>query len=46
VSVVGTRSVTAYGSHVCTEMAATLAEGGWTIVSGGAKATKTQLRAT
>jgi DNA processing protein len=36
VSVVGTRSVTAYGSHVCTEMTATLAEGGWTVVSGGA----------
>jgi len=36
VSVVGTRSATAYGSHVCTDMAATLAERGWTIVSGGA----------
>jgi DNA processing protein len=36
VSIVGTRSVTAYGSHVCTEMAATLAERGWTVVSGGA----------
>jgi DNA processing protein len=36
VSVVGTRSATAYGSHVCTEMAATLAEQGWTVVSGGA----------
>jgi len=36
VSVVGTRSVSAYGSHVCTEMAATLAEQGWTVVSGGA----------
>jgi DNA processing protein len=36
VSVVGTRTVTAYGSHVCTEMAATLAEYGWTVVSGGA----------
>ncbi|HXZ77682.1 MAG TPA: DNA-processing protein DprA, partial [Streptosporangiaceae bacterium] len=35
-SVVGTRSATAYGSHVCTEMAATLAERGWTVVSGGA----------
>src|SRR6266566_3937651 len=35
VSVVGTRSATAYGSHVCTEMAATLAERGWTVVSGG-----------
>ena len=36
VSVVGTRAATAYGSHVCTEMAATLAERGWTVVSGGA----------
>jgi DNA processing protein len=35
VSVVGTRAATAYGSHVCTEMAATLAERGWTVVSGG-----------
>jgi DNA recombination-mediator protein A len=41
VSVVGTRSATAYGSHVCTEMAATLAERGWTVVSGGAYTTKT-----
>jgi DNA processing protein len=41
VSIVGTRSVTAYGSHVSTEMAATLAEHGWTVVSGGAKTTKT-----
>jgi len=36
VSIVGTRSASAYGSHVCTEMAATLAERGWTVVSGGA----------
>jgi len=36
VSIVGTRSVTAYGSYVCTDMAATLAERGWTVVSGGA----------
>ena len=36
VSVVGTRSATAYGSHVCTEMAAVLAERGWTVISGGA----------
>jgi len=36
VSIVGTRSVTAYGSHVCTEMTMTLAERGWTVVSGGA----------
>jgi DNA processing protein len=42
VSVVGTRAATAYGSHVCTEMAATLAERGWTVVSGGAYGTRTQ----
>jgi DNA processing protein len=36
VSIVGTRSATAYGAHVCTEMALTLAEGGWTVISGGA----------
>jgi DNA processing protein len=36
VSVVGARAATAYGSHVCGEMTATLAERGWTIISGGA----------
>jgi len=36
VSVVGTRAATAYGAHVCGELAVTLAEAGWTIVSGGA----------
>ena len=36
VSVVGARAATGYGSHVCGEMTATLAERGWTIVSGGA----------
>lgn len=36
VSLVGTRVATAYGAYVCTEMAVTLAERGWTIVSGGA----------
>jgi DNA processing protein len=36
VSVVGARAATAYGSHVCTEMAAALAERGFTVVSGGA----------
>ncbi len=36
VSIVGTRSATAYGSHVCTEMTVTLAERGWTVISGGA----------
>jgi len=35
-SVVGARAATAYGSHVCTEMAATLGERGWTVISGGA----------
>lgn len=36
VSVVGSRASTAYGNHVCTEMAAALAERGWAVVSGGA----------
>lgn len=36
VSVVGSRAATAYGAHVGTEMAAALAERGWTVVSGGA----------
>ena len=36
VSVVGTRAATGYGAHVSGELAITLAEGGWTIVSGGA----------
>jgi DNA processing protein len=36
VAVVGTRAATGYGSHVCGEMSVTLAEHGWTIVSGGA----------
>jgi len=36
VSVVGTRSASAYGSHVCTDMTVTLAEQGWTVISGGA----------
>lgn len=36
VSVVGTRAATAYGAHVCTEMAVSLAENGWTVISGGA----------
>jgi DNA processing protein len=36
VSVVGTRAATAYGAHVCTELASSLAERGWTVVSGGA----------
>ena len=36
VSVVGARAATGYGEHVATEMAAALAERGWTVVSGGA----------
>ena len=36
VSVVGTRAATGYGLHVGGEMAASLADKGWTIVSGGA----------
>jgi DNA processing protein len=36
VSVIGSRASTAYGNHVCTEMAAALAERGWAVVSGGA----------
>ena len=36
VSVVGTRAATAYGAHVCTELAVSLAERGWTVISGGA----------
>ncbi len=36
VSIVGTRAATGYGSHVCAELAAGLAERGWAVVSGGA----------
>ncbi len=36
VSVVGSRAATAYGTHVCAEMAAALAELGWNVISGGA----------
>ncbi len=36
VSVVGSRASTAYGNHVCAEMAAALAERGWAVISGGA----------
>ena len=36
VSIVGTRAATGYGTHVTTELAAALAERGWTVVSGGA----------
>ena len=36
VSIVGARAATAYGAHVCTEMAAALGERGWTVISGAA----------
>lgn len=36
VAVVGARAASAYGGHVAGEMSATLAERGWTVVSGGA----------
>jgi DNA processing protein len=36
VSVVGSRAASAYGTHVGTELAAGVAERGWSIVSGGA----------
>lgn len=36
VSIVGSRAATAYGAHVCAELAAGLAQRGWTIVSGAA----------
>ena len=36
VSIVGTRAATGYGRHVCAELAASLAERGWAVVSGGA----------
>ena len=36
VSMVGARASSAYGEHVGTELAAALAERGWTVVSGGA----------
>jgi DNA processing protein len=36
VSVVGSRAASAYGAHVGTELAAAVAERGWSVVSGGA----------
>jgi DNA processing protein len=36
VSIAGSRAATAYGSYVAADLAATLAQDGWTIVSGGA----------
>src|SRR4051812_32066441 len=35
VALVGSRAATAYGEHVAAELAAGLAERGWTVVSGG-----------
>jgi DNA processing protein len=36
VSVVGSRAASAYGTHVATELAAGVAERGWSVISGGA----------
>jgi DNA processing protein len=36
VSVVGSRAASAYGAHVATELAAGVAERGWSVISGGA----------
>jgi DNA processing protein len=36
VSVVGSRAATAYGNHVGMELAAAVAERGWSVISGGA----------
>jgi DNA processing protein len=36
VTVAGSRAATAYGTHVATEISASLAAHGWTVVSGGA----------
>lgn len=36
VAVIGARACTHYGEHVTVEMAASLAQAGWTVVSGGA----------
>ncbi|WP_248960572.1 DNA-processing protein DprA [Sphaerisporangium perillae] len=36
VAVVGSRAATPYGGHVAAEFGAGLAEGGWTVISGGA----------
>jgi len=36
VAIVGARAATAYGTHVCTEIAGALAASGWTVVSGAA----------
>jgi DNA recombination-mediator protein A len=44
VSLVGSRAVTAYGSHVGTELSAALTERGFSVVSGGPNVTRTNLR--
>jgi DNA processing protein len=44
VSIVGSRAASGYGNHVAIELAAALAERGVGVVSGGAQATKSQLR--
>src|SRR5262249_3667012 len=36
VAIVGSRASTSYGDHIATDLAYSLAEQGWTIVSGGA----------
>ena len=43
VSMVGSRAATGYGGHVAGELAADLGERGWTVVSGGAYTTLSQL---
>jgi DNA processing protein len=42
ISVVGSRAATAYGSHVGTELAAAVAEHGWSVVSGGPNRTNSK----
>jgi DNA processing protein len=36
VAIIGSRAATAYGQHVCAEMASALTTAGWTVISGGA----------
>jgi DNA processing protein len=36
VAIIGARAATAYGTQVCTEIAAALSRNGWTVVSGAA----------
>ena len=44
VAIVGARAATGYGNHVGLQIAASLAERGLTVISGGAKATNCQQR--